>query len=441
MLDFLICYEHINREIENDALIKYELEKRGYSCEIIPFNGPGFFEYAVKHKAKVVVTPWLRYDENVFHYLQLARKPYKLVNLQWEQIYCSDDLKSGMCAIHGQSEKAKHICWGENSKQRLSASGVHSDNLFVTGAIQMDFGRKIFSDYYVSRKDIAEEFKLNYEKKWFLYISSFAYSNYGEASIRKLEKQFNFSLAELVKLHTISQQITLDWIEQLLQQTDCEFIYRPHPSENTTQRLVDLSNKYSNFHIFKKYSVKQWAKVCDKINLWISTSNAEVLSMGKNYTIIRPVSVPDNIEVESMYNETFVTDLDAFIALNSSNENDNSKLVHEREKRLSYYYSYDPDYPAYVKVVDVLEQVYRSDLEESYHFTIGQGIKFGRKELRKAVISFIMEKQLKAENRDIISKLPLKGIIKRNLYNALNKYREGKAIEAATLKYLKEHNL
>ena len=32
MIDFLIFYEHVNREIENDTLLKYELEKRGYSC-------------------------------------------------------------------------------------------------------------------------------------------------------------------------------------------------------------------------------------------------------------------------------------------------------------------------------------------------------------------------------------------------------------------------
>lgn len=440
MLDFLICYEHINREIENDSLVKYELEKRGYSCEIMPFNGPGFFEYAVMNKAKVVVTPWLRYDENVFHYLMLAKKPYKLVNLQWEQIYCSDDVRSGMCAICGQSEKAIHICWGENSKQRLSASGISLENLFITGAIQMDFGRKIFSEYYIPREGISEEFELNVEKKWILFISSFAYANYGEAAIKQLEKQFNCSLTDQVKLHILSQQITLDWIEQLLKTIDCEFIYRPHPSENTTQRLVDMSKKYTKFHIFRKYSVKQWAKVCDKINLWISTSNAEILAMGKNYNILRPISVPDNLEVESMHNETFVTDLDTFIALNSSNEDDDNRTVHERKKRLSKYYSYDPDYPSYVKVTDVLEQVYKSDFGDAYHFSIGQWLRFGNKELRKAVISFIMEKQLKAHNRDVISKLPLKGAIKRNLHNALKKYREGKTIEATTLKYMREHD-
>ena len=63
MIDFLICYEHVNREVENDALIKYELERRGYTCEIIPFSGPGFARFC-REKARVVVTPWLRYRVN-----------------------------------------------------------------------------------------------------------------------------------------------------------------------------------------------------------------------------------------------------------------------------------------------------------------------------------------------------------------------------------------
>ena len=79
MIDFLICYEHVNREVENDALIKYELDApQADTCEIIPFSGPGFARFC-REKARVVVTPWLRYDENVFHYLQMAGKPSKLV--------------------------------------------------------------------------------------------------------------------------------------------------------------------------------------------------------------------------------------------------------------------------------------------------------------------------------------------------------------------------
>ena len=61
--NFLICYEHISREVENITLLKYELEKRGYSCKIGRFDNP--YMYVDKIKADVVVTPWLRDDDNV----------------------------------------------------------------------------------------------------------------------------------------------------------------------------------------------------------------------------------------------------------------------------------------------------------------------------------------------------------------------------------------
>lgn len=50
--------------------------------------------HMTKEKAKVVVTPWLRYDINVCRYLSFAKKPYKLVNLQWEQAYSERSLES-----------------------------------------------------------------------------------------------------------------------------------------------------------------------------------------------------------------------------------------------------------------------------------------------------------------------------------------------------------
>ena len=34
MLDFLIMYEHKNREINSDCLLKVELERRGYTVKI-----------------------------------------------------------------------------------------------------------------------------------------------------------------------------------------------------------------------------------------------------------------------------------------------------------------------------------------------------------------------------------------------------------------------
>lgn len=436
-MDFLICYEHIVREIENDTLIKYELEKRGYSCKIIHFNDIDYCLHAGKEKAKVVVTPWLRYDTNVCRYLPLAKKPYKLVNLQWEQVYSERGLKMGLTSTTGQALNACHMCWGENSRNRLVEAGVPEENVAIVGAIQMDYGHPLFNDYYLSREAIAKQHGLDASKKWNLLVSSFAYANYGEASIRAMEKELNLSMTETVEMHKLSQRLTLDWVETLLQTADCEFIYRPHPSEKVDERLRAMAEKYPHFHVISESSVKQWARVCDKVNLWISTSNAELLSMGVDFAIIRPTEIPAEQEVESMRSETFITDCDAFIQYNTSDTN-TAAAIGEKLKNISHFYSYDPDYPAYKRTADYLEQVLKSNKGQCYRFTAKQRLKETLTALKRYYVSTLARKCYLSGSMKPAQHAPLKQAIKRNIEQAIQKRESKEKLENAMLDYLRK---
>lgn len=439
MPDFLICYEHINREVENDSLIKYELEKRGYSCEIMHFNGPDFFRYALPGKrAAVVAAPWLRYDDDIYHFLLMAQKSKKIVNLQWEQVYTFAALESGMAAIAGQSKKASHICWGENQKVRLSESGIGGSRLPVTGAIQMDYGRPLFQDYYLDRDHLAQDFSLNRSKRWFLLISSFPYANYNDADLKKLEARFGTFVLDVAALHRRAQAAILEWVQQLLKIADCEFIYRPHPSENLTQQLKDMEAQYPNFHIISTHSVKQWAKVCDKVNLWISTSNAEIAAMGVDYLVLRPEPIPSDLEVESMGKETIITDCASFIRenLRETSANDTAAKL----QNLSWFYSYDPETPAYIKVADYLEQVLKTDTRTDYSFSWKQRVSYGYQELKQLVVSFLLKQQLTHPQTDYYRHLPLRDAVKDNLRAQVENTRTAKAVEGKTLQYMKEHH-
>ena len=439
-MDFLICYEHIVREIENDTLLKYELEKRGYSCKIIHFNDMDYCLHTTKDKAKVVVTPWLRYDSNVYHYLRYARKPYKLVNLQWEQVYSEFGIKSGLTQTDGQALKAQHMCWGENSRKRLIDQGVHEEDAVTLGAIQMDYGRPLFDDYYLSKESLAEQYGLDGKKRWNLLISSFAYANYGEESIKNLERSFGCSLTQLVENHKTSQRLTLDWVEKLLETSDCEFVYRPHPSEKLDLRLNAMVKKYPHFHIISDYSVKQWAKVCDKVNLWISTSNAELLSMGVDYAIVRPVEIPYDYEVESMRNEDFITDCDGFLRYNTTYSENSASQIAEKLERIGQYYSYDPDYPAYKRVADYLEGVLKSEKGQRFCFTLKQRLTFGVKEFKNYIISVITRRCYLKQNVNFTKSFPLKKAIKRNIVLAIEKRNNKETVENKMLDYLVTHN-
>ena len=438
-MDFLICYEHIVREIENDTLLKYELEKRGYSCKIIHFNDIDYCLHTTKEKAEVVVTPWLRYDNNVYHYLQFAKKPYKLVNLQWEQVYSEFGIKSGLTKTSGQALSAYHMCWGENSRNRLIAQGADEENVITLGAIQMDYGCARFANYYQTREKIAKAYGLNSNKKWNLLISSFAYANYGEEGLKTLEKSFG-SMAQMVQIHKQAQRLTLDWVEELLKVSDCEFVYRPHPSEKLDLRLNSMVEKYPNFHVISDYSVKQWAKVCDKVNLWISTSNAELLSMGVDYGIVRPAKIPYDFEIESMHNEEFVTDCDAFIRFNTIYSEDNAAEILEKLDRISHYYSYDPEYPAYKRIADYLEEVLKEEKGQEFRFTLKQRMNFKFKELRNFIISKITRKCYLDGCMKSAERLPLSSAIKRNIEKAIDKRKNKEQLENKMLDYLESND-
>lgn len=437
MIDFLICYEHINREVENDALIKYELEKRGYSCDIISFNGPGFYKYSRKrNKAGVVVSPWLRCDENVYHYLQLCDKKNKIVNLQWEQIYNSANIKSGACNTTGESLKASHICWGEYSKNRLKESGCDPDLLPVTGAIQTDYGRPVFDEYYLSKEELSKNHGLNINKRWILMISSFAYATYGESAIKGFVERFGESINEQAKLHRESLEVTLDWIEKFLLETDTEFIYRPHPSEKNYGRISDLQKKYPNFHVIRDHSVKQWAKVCDNVNVWLSTSNIEILSLGVNYSVIRPIDIPKDIELISYYNEDFIDDYESFKEANL--KQNTLETIDEKIKNLSYYYSFDKNEPAYKKVADYLIDMLRSGKSYNFEFNKEDKKAFKRKVIRMKAVSFLEFKCLKSGSTRILKFLPIKRLLKENIKKMVDNHISANEMAEKMISYLND---
>ena len=440
MTDFLIFYEHVNREVENDTLVKYELEKRGYSCEILHFSGPGLYNYhKKKNRAKVVVTPWLRYNCDVLEYLPYAGKPYKLVNLQWEQVYNKRGIECGLVATHDEAKKAYHTCWGENSRARLEDMGVPPENLRVVGAMQQDYGRPLFNDYYLSRSSISEQFHLNNDKPWILFVSSLAYATFPEDALKALATKYGDGIYETADLHKTTQKELLIWVEEFLKRSDSEFIYRPHPSERLCERLTELSDRYPNFHVISEKSVKQWAKVSDRVNLWISTSNAEIASLGIDYSIVRPVPVDEAREVESMRDETFVESMEEFISLNTDILPMDTERIKERQQKLFHFYNYDDAKPAYVRIADYLEEVYLSSNGQSFDFNLKDKVKARFIDFKARMVSKVAERAIRKCDRSIIDRSLFKSHIKKNIHAMLKKHDLKEQAENSMMDYLKSH--
>lgn len=436
--NFLICYEHISREVENITLLKYELEKRGYSCKIGRFDNP--YMYVDKIKADVVVTPWLRDDDNVYHFLRFAKKPYKLVNLQCEQIYTPGGMATGWDATRGEAKKCYHLCWGTNSYNRLIEAGVNKELLSIDGAIQLDYGFPEFEYYYKSRNEIANEFNLDIDKKWILYVSSFSFVNYGAKSVEKLADNWGDYIFSLEKVETASQKKTLEWIEKYLESHDCEFIYRPHPSEkNASTFLKELDSRQRNFHIIEKYTVKQWGKVCDKVNLWTSTSCAELLSLDVDYRFIRPIEVDKECLVESVADQPSISCYEDFEKYNN-NEDCHSIDVEDKAKYFDKYYDRTPLIPAYKRIADRLVEIFREKRELTISVPMKRMMKLELFEKKRYFISLLLLIPIKINNLDIIKYYPLRKDIRVSMRHYIDDMQKENELSNYMYRYIEEND-
>ncbi len=369
MTDFLFVYEHVNREIENDVLIMHELEKRGYSCELISFYGPDYVKRRLlRKKAKVVIVPWLRFDEDLRRFISLANKPNRIVNIQCEQV-SSEMSAPGMAIFSEACKNAYHFCWGNNRRETLLKDGIRDDKISVVGAVQLDYGKDLLREYYYSRESIAEEFHLDKSKKWVLFISSFSYSGYSEAAVEAECRVYGEQFRTFYQINIESQKEVLNWLCQLCREEDIELIYRPHPSEAKTNNLTKLETSISGFHVIDNYSVKQWANVCDYTSLWFSTSNAELFSLGIDYKVLRPYKIPMEFDVGTFSQDEFLSSYEEF--KNSIKiKNKNETIASFRTKVFDDYYSFNNEIYAYRTVAIHLIEVLNS--KPGIDFIIGK---------------------------------------------------------------------
>lgn len=356
-MDILFLYEHEVRELESIYLLKNEMEYRGYSTSVAHISGVSHLSNVIFSSPTVIVTPWLYSDNEIKLIKEKFKNVKKIVNLRMEQLFCDYYREIGIGNITGYAKEAHHICWGEVTKKRLIEFGVDKNKAHLTGAIHTDFFRDEFEHFYKSKEELAKTFGLNKDKKWVLYISSFSFATFDEKERKMFEKKWGGKFDGVYDIFLESKNMTLKWIEELLKTNkDIEFIYRPHPSEKIMSDINNMKKKYKNFHIIERYSVRQWIVACEVIDTWQSTSIAEIYYAGKRCNIIRPIKLPSEIDMEICKNADYINSLDDFINIHSNDINESFPL---KKETIESYYSYDKRIPSFIKVCDVIENVFK----------------------------------------------------------------------------------
>ncbi|MEA5051613.1 MAG: surface carbohydrate biosynthesis protein [Oscillospiraceae bacterium] len=352
-LDFLFLYEHIVREFENDCLVMAELERRGYSSELFQLMDRKKLKYFTWKKPKVIVTSAMYDNEtlNSFVYNNVG-KLQKVVNLHWEEVLSREQEDSDFYSLTQNARRCTHICWGEAAKKRIVSKGVPENNAVVTGAVQLDFLYPMFDGYFKSRDALAQQFGLDPDRRWLCYISSFSCAWMDDKEVAELNEMTDLDFAGFKAVGARSMRATLAWFDRLLDEMpDIELIYRPHPSEWQSPPLEAMKQKHPHFHVISDYSVKQWVKCCDTLLTWMSTSIAEVYFAKKSCLVLRPEPLHDDYDPVTYEGCDAIADYDALKAALARDKVD----FPIDEARLRAHYDVDPEYPAYMRVADLLE--------------------------------------------------------------------------------------
>lgn len=359
-VDFLFLYEIKSRELENICLIKYELERRGYS---VAFMNTWYYltHKKPKYNANVLVSHGL-HNDIIYNFVRsYVKKVKKIINMQWEQVITNADeiSENTFFSFSGMANKVVHISWGEKNKKRLvNQCNIPEDNVKLTGHIALDFFRKEFDGYYLSRNELFEIYKIPTNKKICLFVSSFSYVNIPESIVQDENVVFTNDPNQFVSLSVESQDAVISWFKNIMDNNaDIVFIYRPHPAEAYNKKLIQLTKQYLNFFVISDHSVKQWILSCDVIYTWYSTSLAEIYCSGKTCHILRPIEIPEQRELTICKDASFIKSYKDFVETLSDT---NNQFPLDTELLLKHYYI-DKSEATYLKIVRVLEDTYKTN--------------------------------------------------------------------------------
>lgn len=313
----LFYIEHISREM---AVIEDIVKECNLSSDEYVICSTDFFMGISKYlySPELIITPWMYSD---FCYKKLLSFPFKKrikhLNLHHEQITNLDRLEALLPS--GSAKRGQHISWGKEFSENLKMVGIPEHDIFITGSMRLKKDNVInskltLSDNYFNDLEIAE-------KPWILFISSYSWKSMNDEMLAKVEKNGRKNVWEYQKLVNDSYHQTLQWIEEFLKQNqNIVYIYRLHPSEEKDELLTSLELKYSYFKVVFDLPVSEWIASADVVDLWISTSLAEVLIMNKPVRVIRPIKLPENVEIIGFENLDKITNFSDFANVDTSNQ-------------------------------------------------------------------------------------------------------------------------
>ncbi|MCQ2519087.1 MAG: hypothetical protein MJ107_01010 [Lachnospiraceae bacterium] len=293
-IDFVISYENWQRELYGCTLLKLELERRGYTVKMDHFPVDNTLSpYRRQWAPKVVIYPFLYADGCVRQAISFGKRPENIINLQSEQILSDFTVQWRPKMPTGDAKYGYHVCWGEKTKERMSAAGVPESNLKVVGNIHLDIDREEYRNLFFTKEDWAKKYDLDVNKPWIMFFSNFKYARMNQEDIDEYiawaperlkglaAKRFEEAPGECEG----TLGILYDFIKR---NPDVLIIYRYHPAEMKKEEelIKKMKEMPDSFRCINDGTIQDWIPACDMFLTTDSTSMTDVIMQKKPFGLI-----------------------------------------------------------------------------------------------------------------------------------------------------------
>lgn len=370
-VDVVILYEHRARDFENACFLAAKLEYLGFTTKIYNI----YESCKNKIKSKVILVPHLYNNEQLYSFCKQKNTICPcIIDMQYEQVLSLASL-DGIHNPSGQAVNAYHLSWGKSQTERYIKCGIAADKIVESGHVGMDLLRPRYLNYFYNRDYLAEEFNLDKNKSWVMFLSSFSYANLSESTLRSYEMMFS-EARRLAKISDMSLKEIICWFDKFTKDNpDKILIYRPHPAESVVKALYELQDKRENFRIISKYSIRQWMNPINVFLNWYSTSVIDTYFANKRCYTLRPCDIPQDLEVEILVGSRFVHTYDELLA--AIKEKQYSFPV--KPEIIEYYYGKRDKKEASDTIIELVQDLINNRLS---------GHKFDIEELKKNITHY-----------------------------------------------------
>lgn len=294
--EVLILIEHVARELESAVLVKYFMEKKGYSVIIdsIKFHKES---KVLKYNPDIVIVPWAYSNKEVDLFRSFLRENKKVIILNMHHEQLSNEGSDSFIIPQEDAKEILHLSWGSNFSEKLLQNGCDEKTIIQVGNPRLDFYKNKLIKISKSKSELAINNGLDETKKWILFIAnSFHLLTPNQIKIN-LDK--GVDIEDQIEASIKNREEFLKYVDKYLSENDdVEFIYRPHPSfahiDENREEIVSLEKKYKNFKCISKNSIRDWIINSELSISFHSTSVIECCISGNEFYLMRKFYLKEN---------------------------------------------------------------------------------------------------------------------------------------------------